>query len=218
VAENFAVKTSDLIAALAADPQPHGPPLNRRFMLALIAGALISACAFAFMVGPRHDIVRAMQTLRFTWKFVDTIALAIPTGLAAWRLLRPNADLRGLAWALAIPVALLGGSVAMELMMVPSDLWLTKLVGSNAMHCLTLIPLLAIAPLAALLAVMRAGAPVSPPLAGAAAGFLAAGIAATLYATNCTDDSPLFVATWYTLATAIVVAVGALIGGRVLRW
>ncbi len=102
--------------------------------------------------------------------------------------------------------------------MVPSDLWLTKLVGSNAIHCLTLIPLLSIAPLAALLVAMRAGAPVSPTLAGAAAGFVAAGIAATLYASNCTDDSPLFVATWYTLATLIVVAVGALVGGRLLRW
>jgi len=212
------MKTSDLIAALAADPQPQGPTLRHRFILALLVGALVSACAFAFMVGPRHDIGHAMQTMRFNWKFVDTIALAIPTGLAAWRLLRPNADLRGLAWALAIPIALLGGSVAMELMMVPPDLWLRKLVGSNSMHCLTLIPLLAIAPLAALLVVMRAGAPVSPPLAGAAAGFVAAGIAATMYATNCTDDSPLFVATWYTLATAIVVVAGALIGGRVLRW
>jgi hypothetical protein len=218
VAKDFAVKTSNLIAALAADPRPHGPPLSRRFLLALAVGALISACAFASMVGPRHDIHDAMRTLRFDWKFVDTIALAIPTGIAAWRLLRPNAELGGLAWALAIPVVLLGGSVAMELMMVPRDLWLTKLVGSNARHCLTLIPLLAIAPLAALLAVMRAGAPASPPLAGAAAGFVAAGVAATLYATNCTDDSPLFVATWYTLATAIVVAVGALIGDRVLRW
>jgi hypothetical protein len=218
LAEGFSLKTSDLIAALAADPKPHGPPLNRRFLLALAVGALVSACAFAFMVGPRHDIAHAMQTFRFDWKFVDTIALAIPTGLAAWRLLRPNADLGGLAWALTIPVVLLGGSVAMELMMVPRDLWLTKLIGSNSMHCLMLIPLLSIAPLAALLAVMRAGAPVSPPLAGAAAGFVAAGIAATIYATNCTDDSPLFVATWYTLATTVVVAVGALIGSKVLRW
>ena len=218
MAEGFGLKTSDLIAALAADPKPHGPPLNQRFLLALAVGALISACIFLGLVGPRHDIARALGTLRFDWKFVDTIALAIPTGLAAWRLLRPGADFGGLSWALAIPVVLLGGSVAMELMMVPGDLWLTKLVGSNALHCLTLIPLLSIAPLAALLIVMRAGAPVSPTLAGAAAGFVATGIAATLYATNCTDDSPLFVATWYTLATAIVVAVGAVVGGRVLRW
>ena len=214
------MKTSDLIAALAADPTPRGLALSRRFSLALALGVLVSASAFMMMVGPRHDIAHAMTTMRFDWKFVDTIALAIPTGLLAWRLLRPNAafDRSTIALALVAPALALGSSLAMELMMVPRDLWLAKLVGSNAIHCLTLIPLLSIAPLAALIVVMRAGAPASPAIAGAVAGFASAGLAATLYASNCTDDSPLFVATWYTLATAIVVAVGALLGDRFLRW
>jgi hypothetical protein len=212
------MKTSDLIAALAADPKPRGMPLGSRFSLALALGVLVSACAFAMMVGPRHDIARALGTMRFDWKFVDTIALAIPTSLLALRVLRPGAQLRWLAVALIIPALALSSSVAMELMMIPRDLWLTKLIGSNAIHCLTLIPLLSIAPLAALLVVMRAGAPASPRIAGAVAGLAAAGMAATLYASNCTDDSPLFVATWYVLATAVVVAAGALLGGRFLRW
>jgi hypothetical protein len=213
------VKTSALIAALAADPRPpRGLALGQRYALALALGVLVSACAFFVVIGPRHDIARAVGTIRFDWKFVDTIALAIPTGLLALRLLRPGARMSWLAIGLVAPAILLGGSVAMELMMVPRDLWLTRLVGSNAFHCMTLIPLLSIAPLAALLIVMRAGAPASPSLAGAAAGLIAAALAATLYASNCTDDSPLFVATWYTLATAIVVGVGAILGGRLLRW
>jgi hypothetical protein len=47
---------------------------------------------------------------------------------------------------------------------------------------------------------------------------MSAGLAATLYASHCTDDSPLFVATWYTIATALVTALGALIGSKVLRY
>jgi hypothetical protein len=39
-----------------------------------------------------------------------------------------------------------------------------------------------------------------------------------LYASHCTDDSPLFVATWYSIGTAVVTALGALIGARVLRF
>jgi hypothetical protein len=39
----------------------------------------------------------------------------------------------------------------------------------------------------------------------------AAGIAATLYAANCTDDSPLFVASRYPVATTIAAATGALL-------
>jgi hypothetical protein len=47
---------------------------------------------------------------------------------------------------------------------------------------------------------------------------LSSGLAATLYAAHCTDDSPLFVATWYTLATALVTVVGALAGRKVLTF
>jgi len=65
---------------------------------------------------------------------------------------------------------------------------------------------------------LRQGAPTRPGLAGAVAGLAASGIAATFYASNCTDDSPLFVATWYPIATAMVVVVGYLIGTRALRW
>jgi hypothetical protein len=55
-------------------------------------------------------------------------------------------------------------------------------------------------------------------VSGAVAGLLAGGLAATLYATHCPDDSPLFVAIWYSLAIALVVLAGAVVGRRVLRW
>jgi hypothetical protein len=72
--------------------------------------------------------------------------------------------------------------------------------------------------LAASLFGLRHGAPTRPAVAGAIAGLLSAGLAATLYASHCTDDSPLFVATWYTVATALVTAVGALAGSKLLRF
>ena len=93
-----------------------------------------------------------------------------------------------------------------------------RLVGHNARFCLTLIPLLSIGPLVCLLAALREGAPSSPGLAGAVAGLGASGIAATFYAANCTDDSALFVITWYPIATLIVTIAGYLIGRKLLRW
>src|SRR6267378_973128 len=72
--------------------------------------------------------------------------------------------------------------------------------------------------LAAALIGLRHGAPTRPAVTGAIAGLLSAGLAATLYASHCTDDSPLFVAAWYTIATALVTAIGALAGSRVLRF
>jgi hypothetical protein len=72
--------------------------------------------------------------------------------------------------------------------------------------------------LASLLIALRHGAPANPGLTGAVAALASVGIAATLYASNCPDDSPLFVVTWYPLATAIVTAAGYFLGKRVLRW
>jgi hypothetical protein len=104
-------------------------------------------------------------------------------------------------------------------MMIPQRLpMMTRLIGSNSRICMTVIPLLAVPVLVASLIGLRHGAPARPAVAGAIAGLLSAGVAATLYASHCTDDSPLFVATWYPIAIALVTAVGALAGSRVLRF
>ncbi len=212
------MRTSQLIDALAADRSRRSLSLEARFCLALGAGALVSAGLFFATFGPRPDFAAAAHTMRFDMKFVDSLALALPSAIFAWRLLRPDARPGAVALSLLAPFVLLGAAVAVELMIVPADLWRTRLIGSNAMHCMTIIPLLSIAPLGALLIVMREGAPQNPWLSGALAGAAAAGIAATLYASNCPDDSPLFVASWYPLATLIVVAAGAWAGDRLLRW
>jgi hypothetical protein len=72
--------------------------------------------------------------------------------------------------------------------------------------------------LVAALAVLRKGAPSSPALAGATAGLLAGALSASIYATHCPDDSPLFFALWYVTALSIVVFAGLLSGRRILRW
>jgi hypothetical protein len=95
---------------------------------------------------------------------------------------------------------------------------MTRLIGNNSKLCLIAIPLMSLPLLAAALIGLRHGAPTRPAASGAIAGLAAAGLAATLYASHCTDDSPLFVATWYSIATAAVAASGALAGSRVLRF
>jgi hypothetical protein len=212
------MKTDDFIAALSADARVQGPTLNLRLTLALAAGALVSLALFMAVLGPRPDAAAAAHTVRFDLKFVDTLALLAPAFFLCLRLARPETGPGAiLAWLVA-PVALLAAAVVAELMIVPSELWRSKIIGTNALHCLTLVPTFAIAPLAALIFALREGAPRYPGLTGALAGMAAAGVSATIYATNCTDDSPLFVATWYPLATGLVVAVGALAGRKWLTW
>jgi hypothetical protein len=212
------MRTDELILALGADAKPRGPSLTGRVLLALVIGGGVSLVLFMATIGPRPDFMPAMHTMRFGLKFLDTLALLTPAFLLCLRMSRPEVTANTmLAWLLA-PVALLAVAVAVELVTVPSDLWMRKLIGRNWYHCLSLVPLLSLPPLGALILALRAGAPRFPGLTGALAGLAAAGAAATIYATNCNDDSPLFVATWYPLATAVVAGLGTLAGRRWLRW
>ncbi len=112
---------------------------------------------------------------------------------------------------------LLAAAVALDLATGERE-WLRRLVGQNALHCLLLIPMLSFAPAAALLFTLRSGASLDPTATGARAGLLASGLGATLYAVTCPDDSPLFIATWYTIAVGAVTAVSAYVGRYALRW
>jgi hypothetical protein len=212
------VKTSDLISALAADAPKPSLSLGSRLAIAIGASALVSLALLVATFGFRPDISSAAQTFRFDFKFVLTLAFLLPSALLCLRLSRPEASPGALLAWLAIPLVLLLGAVAVELAVVPRELWMTRMFGTNWLHCLATIPLLAVAPLGALIAALREGAPRYPTLTGALAGAAAAGIAATIYASSCPDDSPLFIASWYPLATLIVIAAGALAGRRFLQW
>ena len=212
------MKTSEFIAALAADPVPEPIRLGRRVAAALAIGFVGSAALYFAMLGPRPDVVAACSSMRFWLKFVDSFAFALPSLLLTLRLARPDAKPAALALWLIAPFILLAAGVTVELLVVPQSEWMSRLMGHNAMHCMITIPMLAAPILAALIVALRAGAPLHPALTGALAGAASAGIAALLYASSCPDDSPLFVATWYPLATLICAGVGAMAGRRFLQW
>jgi hypothetical protein len=212
------VKTSELIAALAADPIPEPIRLGRRVAAALAVGFLGSLAIYVLMLGPRPDMAAASGSMRFWMKCVDSVAFALPSILLTLRLARPDAKPRALALWLLAPFVLLAAGVIVELAIVPQSAWMPRLMGANAMHCTITIPMLAAPILVALIVALRAGAPLHPSLTGAMAGAAAAGVGALVYASSCPDDSPLFVATWYPLATLICMGVGALAGRRFLAW
>lgn len=212
------MKTTELIAALAADVPGEARSMQRLFYGSAVAGALVTGGVFLMSMGWRPDIATVIGTIRFPFKFVVTLAVVIS---AAPLLARAASPLDGGTLprkALVAGPALVLMAVVLELFALPADRWWDSLVGSNALLCLSAIPLLSVPTVAALLLAMRRGAPARPRLAGALCGLVAAGIAATFYALHCDDDSPLFVAVWYTLAVAIVTSASAAIGGRVLRW
>jgi hypothetical protein len=195
------METDQLIRTLAADNAHRERPVKLVLALALLAAAPVSVALFFAGLGVRPDVMTAIA------------AIAISLHLS-----RPEASLQGWAWLLLIPAGLLVIGISGE-MMVPQRLpMMTRLVGNNSRLCMTAIPVMSLPLLAAALIGLRHGAPTRPAVTGAIAGLLSAGLAATLYASHCTDDSPLFVATWYTMAAALVAAIGALAGSKVLRF
>jgi hypothetical protein len=212
------METDQLIRTLTADNAHRARPVGFVLALALLSAAPVSMTIFFAGLGVRPDVMTAMHNPFFDLKFAVTLALAISAIAVGLHMSRPEASLRGWAWLLLIPAGLLAVGIGGEMMMPQRLPMMMRLVGSNSKVCMTAIPLMSLPLLAAALIGLRHGAPTRPAIAGAIAGLLSAGLAATLYASHCTDDSPLFVATWYTIATALVTAVGALAGSRVLRF
>jgi hypothetical protein len=214
------MKTDDLIAALAADQRSVSPPVGRVLAVALAAALPISLLLFAVTLGPRGDIASAWSNSFFSFKFVVTLSLLAAAAAVALRLSRPEVKAGRFLYLLAVPavVLMLGIMADFAWWRTEATAWTARLVGTNARVCLVAIPALSLPLLAAALFGLRHGATSEPVLAGGIAGMLAAALAATLYATHCTDDSPLFVATWYTLAIALVALIGALAGRRILRF
>jgi hypothetical protein len=212
------MKTDDLIGAIAVDAAARPPSMMARLGVALALGGLVAGTWFVPILGVRPDIASALLTWRFATKIAVVLAFLAAALWATARLTRPDGDRSRTLAVLAVPVAMLALAIGTELTVSPASTWPRSAIGTNALVCLVSIALMAAAPLAALLVALRAGAPSSPATAGAVAGLLAGSLAATIYAVHCFDDSPLFVALWYTPPIALAVLMGAAAGSRVLRW
>jgi hypothetical protein len=212
------MKTDDLIRLLAADhaaPRPHIPS---RLALGAMAGAAVAIGVLAVSHGFRPDLAADITNWRLLLKFAVGLMLAATGAILALRLARP-VEAAGRVWLLLIPAPLvLVAASAYELWAMPPDQWMPRAMGLHPLACLVSVPLISSLPLAGVLWALREGAPAIPAQAGAAAGAMAAGIGAAVYALHCPDDSPLFLAVWYLLAAAAVVIAGWATGARLLRW
>ncbi len=210
------MRTDDLIEALARDARTLSPGVGYRLGVFLAAGCGISLVLFALILGLRPDFWAALET---PWYPLKIAVLALTASLAlpvAESLARPGAQ--GPARWLVLAAAALAFAVTADLALLGSSGAPERMMGVNAFKCLIIVPLFAAAPLVATLAALRHGAPTSPVKAGLAAGLLSGAIGGVLYGLFCPDDSPLFVALWYSIAIALVSLAGAAMGRLTLRW
>lgn len=212
------MKTDELILAITRDgARIRHRPILANALIILTSYAAVMGLFFLFL-GLRRDIALPGATTAIMTKLAIAAAMMLSGLVLARRLLQPAEGNRKERWLLAAAPVVLAVALMVDIQQSGLVGWQDRLIGTHGLRCLILIPLLAALPLAAMLSALRSGAVIHRKLAGASAAIAATGMGTTLYALNCVDDSPLFIAFWYGLATFIVMAVSLAVSRRALAW
>lgn len=210
--------TEDLILSLSDDldsgPRPSVP---RRTAFGLLAGLAVTLALFWIGWPLRPGLSAALSdpvTLAKTLLPLALAALALPLALVRARPAgqAPWAHVMWIVPGVVLALIVLAYTTTAPVERMPDFL------GHSINVCLPSIPALSAPLLAGLLVALRRGAPEHPARLGAIAGLAAAGMGTAIYSLFCTEDSPLFYGTWYSLAILITAGAGALAAHRWLRW
>lgn len=213
------MKTDDLVAMLAtgASPAPRRAA-GRRLALALLAGLPLSFAILFTEYGLRRDLVQAMFWPMFWVKVLFPLCIAAAAFVAVQRLARPGVPVRRAWVGIAVPVLAVWVMAALAWFNAPAEERMPLLMGESWRVCAVSIGLMALPVFAAALLALKGLAPTRPALAGAAAGALAGGVGAAVYALHCMELTAPFLAVWYVSGIGLPVLVGAVLGPRLLRW
>lgn len=186
-------------------------------MAALVGGGLVTFAIVA--LGLRcQPLLAAAQQPWFWMKTAYTGLLTLAGVVMMKRLSMPGARIGAAPMVAALVVLAMLAAAAGQILSVSPGARLALWLGHTWKVCSPLILLLALPIYACLVVAIRRLAPTRPAVAGAAAGFAAGALAATLYGLHCPEQAAAFVATWYTLGIAAATALGAISGDRLLRW
>lgn len=213
------MKTEELINLLVhADDRPVTQiQLVRRGFWIIGFATLLTAVFFFSFVPLRAGLSDRGIAMIVARKVLVTLSAMICGGILLWKGSQPTGAAPRLWLVAFVPLFFALASVGFELVQDHHD-WLARTVGNSGLRCLTSIAILAAVPLAAVMWLAKEGAPANPRLAGFAAGLLAGGIGATIYAFFCLEDSALFVAAWYSGAIVGMAVLGSAFGHKALRW
>lgn len=213
------MKTDDLIAALSADlPPASRRDLDRRMLIWLVPAAAVVLVGVCGWLGFRPGLGNTMLGPIFWAKAAYTVALAVGGFWLLGRLGRPGSGVKAPLLFLTVVLAVASGLAAFELLSMPAPERMPAVMGDSARVCAPNIIILSLLAAPFVFQAARAFAPTRPGTAGAAAGLLTSGLAATLYGLHCPEHSAAFVAVWYSLGIGIAVIGGFAAGRLAFRW
>jgi len=213
------MKTSDLIAALAADTTPvRRASVARNLLIASVVGSAATIVVLVAWLG-LNPLMPVLGASWFWMKGGFAATLALSGFLLLNRLARPGAPVGRAALAIGALALVVMAMLAMHSSMhaLPGQmcqLWL----GDTWKVCPFRILLLSIPVYLGLTWALRRLAPTRLALTGAAAGLAAGALAAVIYGLYCREWAAPFVFVWYSLGVGLSAAFGALVGTRLLRW
>ncbi|BEP54910.1 DUF1109 domain-containing protein [Variovorax sp. V118] len=213
------MKTDELVNLLAAGEVA----VPRRSASGRIGLAVLAALPVSFVIlfgeyGLRPDLVQAMFWPMFWVKVLFPLCIAAAAFVTVQRLARPGVRVRHAWWGGVLPVLGIWGLAAFVWFSVPIEERMPLLMGQSWRICALSIGFMALPVFAATFVALRGLAPTRPALAGAAAGALAGGVGASVYALHCMELTAPFLAVWYVSGIAVPVLLGAALGPRLLRW
>jgi hypothetical protein len=213
------MRLDDLITRLARDTS-RPQPVSRAFLLALLLGTVVSALLFTLALGVRPGAVEAFRTPQIAMKPVLGLLAGFGCIRPALTCARPGAAMR--MRGSELPLALLPVAAALLLglelqRLAGGERW-SAFVGESLPVFLVAMPLLSLPFLVGAFIALRHGACTMPALTGGIAGMMSGGFGVALHALFCTEDSALFFVPWYLGGIALMAAIGAVLGPRLLRW
>jgi len=213
------MRTDELIDALARQVEPVQPRRGGRALALALAVTLPVALATMLLLMGLNPQLREYLGMPMWWvKFGFGLVLALIAVVLARRLARPGVRAGAARLAPLAPILLLWLLAVVALATAAPAERSALIFGSSWRACPLNIALLSVPILIGALIALRTMAPTQLVAAGATAGLLAGGVGTAVYALHCPEVAAPFLALWYVLGALLPVAIGALVGPRVLRW
>ena len=212
------MKTNDLIALLAIDTLQPQPPVRQQLLQKLVLGAVACGVLMLALFGLNPHMDEMATHPAFVTKMLWLTALMGFSLYGLFRLARPGVGAGHTLWGIGLALLAMFSLGLVQLLQTASGARTAQWMGGSWQVCSVSIVGLSLPILGAMLWALRQLAPTRAVLTGAVAGVLAGSMAASIYSLHCPETSLTFFAVWYVGGMALATGLGALLGGRWLRW
>jgi len=213
------VRTDDLIVTLARAASPIRPLPRPAVRLAQWIAAVVPLTAVCVMViGPRRDVLHAIQQSTFAGIAAATLTTAVLSAAAAFVLSIPAGERSPLQRL--VPLAALGIWVLMLSVMLTTEGDSARRLMALPLHWLCVIEIagLGLVPGWTLVAMLRRAAPLQRSWSGGLATLAAVAVGAVATQFLCPLDDPAHHLVGHVLPVAVFAVFGAIAGRRTLDW